>query len=364
MRRVMGLVVVSLATAAPVASAHPAPFSYLDVRLEAGPGGTSPRVEGRVVVHVYDLAHDLHVDMARLADAAFVAARRDAIVALLESRSAIILDGRSLTRQWDVPESLPERRSVAVRFTSEGGGGAALLTVRARLFPYDPTHQTFVNIYEGRTLRLQAILDGRTVEREYFTGTRQGRLALIARFARSGIHHILIGPDHLLFLVGLLLLGGSLRKLTQIVTAFTLAHSATLSLAALAVVSPPARIVEPAIALSIIYVGADNLLIGRGRDFRVWIAFAFGLVHGFAFAGVLGEMGLPRSAIGWSLMSFNVGVEIGQLLVVIPVAAAVGALHRYSETVGRRFAFAGSIVVMIAGGFWFVQRVFLGGGVS
>ena len=130
------------------------------------------------------------------------------------------------------------------------------------------------------------------------------------------MHHILIGPDHLLFLVGLLLLGGSLRQLALVVTAFTLAHSLTLTLAVLGLLSPPARIVEPAIALSIVYVGVDNLLVKSGRDMRPWIALVFGLVHGLGFASVLREMELPRRALGWSLFSFNLGVEIGQLLVV------------------------------------------------
>ena len=140
----------------------------------------------------------------------------------------------------------------------------------------------------------------------------------------AGVHHILIGPDHLIFLVGLLLLGGTLRQLALVVTAFTLAHGMTLSLAALNIVSPPTRIVEPAIALSIVYVGADNLMIRGGRDVRVWIAFAFGLIHGFGFASVLREMDLPPTALGWSLFSFNVGVEIGQLLVVVAGGVRAG----------------------------------------
>src|SRR5258707_13096913 len=183
------------------------------------------------------------------------------------------------------------------------------------MFPYDPKHQTFLNLYERGALQAQAILDRDHAAFEYFAGTRQGALAVAGRFLPAGVHHILIGPDHLLFLVGLLLLGGSLRQLAVVVTAFTLAHSLTLSLAALNIVSPPARIIEPAIALSIVYVGADNLLVRNGRDVRAWIAFVFGFIHGFGFASVLRELDLPRRALGWSLFSFNVGVEIGQLLV-------------------------------------------------
>ena len=179
------------------------------------------------------------------------------------------------------------------------------------------------------------------------------------------MHHILIGPDHLLFLVGLLLLGGTIRQLLLVVTAFTIAHSITLSLAALRMVIPPANAIEPAIALSVVYVGADNLLVSAGgRDTRAWIAFAFGLIHGFGFANVLREMDLPSRALGWTLFGFNIGVEIGQLVVVVLVASLFAWIRSRSEAAGRRLVFAGSVIVMLAGAFWFVQRVFFSGGTA
>ena len=112
------------------------------------------------------------------------------------------------------------------------------------------------------------------------------------------------------------------------------------------------------------YVGADNLMVRGGRDVRGWIAFAFGFIHGFGFANVLREMDLPARALGWSLFSFNLGVEIGQLLVVVAVASALALLRRRSEAAGQRLAFAGSIVVIAAGTFWFIQRVFFPGGMA
>jgi hypothetical protein len=146
--------------------------------------------------------------------------------------------------------------------------------------------------------------------------------------------------------------------LVRIVTAFTIGHSITLSLAALNLVTPPPSIIEPAIALSIVFVGADNLVRGDGRDLRAWAALTFGLVHGFGFANVLREFGLPREALGWSLFSFNFGVEIGQLVVVLVVASALAAIRRRSDVIGARVAVAGSVVVICAGTYWFVQRVF------
>jgi hypothetical protein len=121
---------------------------------------------------------------------------------------------------------------------------------------------------------------------------------------------------------------------------------------------------ETLAALSIVYVGADNILAKGGRDVRGWIAFTFGFIHGFGFASVLREMDLPRRALGWSLFSFNIGVEIGQLLVVVLVATAFTMLRAKSEWSRRHLAFAGSIVVIAAGAYWFVQRVFFPGGLS
>jgi hydrogenase/urease accessory protein HupE len=352
----LGWVVALLAVAAP-ASAHPVPFSYLDLRIQPG------TIEGTLVVHGFDVAHDLKIDSAeRLLDPAVLSRVGAAIVRLLAPRLEVTAGGRVLTVAWSGPEVLLDRQSLALHLRFPLDRAPGTLVVSASLFPYYPTHQTFVNIYEGDVLT-QAILDRRKARCEYFAGTRQGALAVVRKFVPAGIHHILIGPDHLLFLVGLLLLGGTIRQLTFVVTAFTLAHSLTLSLAALDIVSPSARIIEPAIALSIVYVGADNLLVRDGRDVRAWIAFAFGFVHGFGFANVLREMDLPPRALGWSLFSFNVGVEVGQLLVVIVVASAFAALRARSESAGHRLVVAGSLVVVAAGAFWFVQRVFFPGGI-
>jgi hypothetical protein len=156
----------------------------------------------------------------------------------------------------------------------------------------------------------------------------------------------------------LLLLGGSVLRLLGIVSAFTVGHSLTLSLAALNLVTPPARVVEPAIALSIVYVGADNLLSTRGaRDGRAWIALFFGLVHGFGFASVLREIGLPPRALGISLFSFNLGVEIGQAVIVILVASLLSFVRSRSPVRARQLVSVGSVIVMLAGTYWFVQRV-------
>jgi hypothetical protein len=336
------------------ASAHPVPFSYLDLRVR--PDG----VEAMLVTHVFDAAHDLNVSPPeRLLDPVVASQQSAAFVALMNERLKLSVDDRVLAPQWSQVEPLPARQSVRLhaRFRTEGPPGS--VAVAAILFPYDPVHQTFLNVYEGDQLT-QAIIDRNRSRFDYFSGTSRGVLAVVKTFVPAGVEHILIAPEHLLFLLGLLLLGGTFRQLAYVVTAFTVGHSVTLSLAALNIVSPPERLIEPAIALSIIYVGADNLLVRGGRDLRMWIAFTFGFVHGFAFAGVLRGMGLTPAALGWALVSFTVGVQIGQLLVVAVMVRAFSAM-RSREAARRRFVFTGSIVVVAAGTFWFVQRVFFPG---
>jgi len=357
----LGVLAIVLIGGAP-AFAHPVPFSYLDLRMEDGrPAG----IDAVLVVHVFDLAHDLNIDPPeRLLAVSAAADRASAIVALLQPRLQVEADGRLLTPAWSAPDVLADRQSLRFHVRYSLGAPPGSIAVSTVMFPYDTRHQTFLNIYEHGALATQAMLDRGRTRFEYFSGTRQGAFAVIRKFVPAGIHHILIGPDHLLFLIGLLLLGGSIRQLALVVTAFTVAHSLTLSLAALNLVSPPARIIEPAIALSIVYVGADNLLVRGGRDVRAWIALTFGFIHGFGFASVLREMDLPGGALGWSLFSFNLGVEIGQLMVVVPVAFAFSLLRSRSEAAGRRLAFAGSLVVVAAGAFWFIQRVFFPGGIS
>ena len=345
---------------ATAASAHPVPFSYLDVRVRPA------TLDVTLVVHVFDAGHDLQVSPAeRLLDPATLRGYATALQAMLAPRLTVAADGHTLSPDWQGIEPIAERQSLRLRITyalpPDTAPGTVL--VSTRLFPYDPQHQTFLNVYEGEALT-QAILDGRHDSFQYFAGTRQGTFAVIAKMLPAGIHHILIGPDHILFLIGLLLTGGSLRQLALIVTAFTIAHSLTLSLAALNIVSPPERLIEPAIALSIIYVGADNLLRDGGRDMRMWIAFGFGFIHGFGFANVLREMELPQRALAWSLLSFNLGVEVGQLLIVGVVASALAWVRLRSASIARQVAYVGSIVVIVAGACWFVQRVFFPGGHS
>jgi HupE/UreJ protein len=358
MRRVLGvlgvltvLMVLAVLAIPRVAEAHPAPFSYVDLRFDRGASGW--RLDGTIVVHAFDAAHDLDADPALSS----ILRRAPALRDMLGRRMDVDVDGRATPLQWGAVDAQAENDSIRLRMSAALPSAPGVVTVRALLFPYDPNHQTFLNVYENGELRWQGIVDVNHPSVDYVAGTTRGTFAIARRFIAAGIRHIWIGPDHLLFLAGLLLLGGSVRRLMMIVTAFTLAHSVTLSIAVLGLFAPPPRLVEPLIALSIVYVGADNLLVKDGRDVRAWIAFAFGLVHGFGFASVLRETGLPARALGRSLLSFNIGVELGQLAFVVVAASLFALLRSRSDVAARRLAFAGSVVVVVAGMFWFVQRV-------
>ena len=176
------------------------------------------------------------------------------------------------------------------------------------------------------------------------------------RFTVLGIEHIATGYDHLLFLIALLIVSARFLHLVKVVTAFTLAHSITLSLAWFEIVDLPSRLVESLIALTIAYVAAENLF-GRGFNRRWMLAFGFGLVHGLGFYAVLRELDLGGGGAITPLFSFNLGVEIGQLAVVavfFPLLAWAFSRAWY----GRAMQTA-SLAIFAVAGFWFVQRTFL-----
>lgn len=172
---------------------------------------------------------------------------------------------------------------------------------------------------------------------------------------KLGVEHILTGFDHLVFLFGLILVGGQLRSLVGVISAFTLAHSLTLALATLSVFAPSPRLVEPAIALSIAYVGVENLFVTDASK-RWRVTFPFGLIHGFGFAGTLREIALPRGQVPVALVSFNVGVELGQLA-VLSLALPLALAARHAPWFGDRGVKVLSAAIAAGGFALFVARL-------
>jgi hypothetical protein len=193
------------------------------------------------------------------------------------------------------------------------------------------------------------------------SGDGSSMLEVVGRFVEAGIDHIFLGYDHIAFLLAVILWGQSLWSLVKVVTAFTVAHSLTLSLAALDIVRIPSSVVEPLIAATIVFVAAENFFV---RDIRRrWRAtFVLGLVHGFGFAGALREYGLPDGTLVPALAGFNMGVEIGQVAIV----ALIFPLLLWSDRIGghnaiatgRRPAlvYACSAVILAFGLYWLIER--------
>jgi hydrogenase/urease accessory protein HupE len=202
------------------------------------------------------------------------------------------------------------------------------------------------------------------------TGSR-GFIAVARSYALLGIEHILFGVDHLLFVLGLLILVKGWRRLVGTITAFTVAHSITLAAATLGFVHVPGKPVEATIALSIVFVACEIVRSRQGRSglTEMWpwiIAFSFGLLHGFGFAGALREVGLPQNAIPIALLFFNVGVELGQLLfisfVMAVIAVTVYVAKRFTQSkVALQSAFAwcenvSAYAIGAIAAFWLIER--------
>jgi hydrogenase/urease accessory protein HupE len=179
-------------------------------------------------------------------------------------------------------------------------------------------------------------------------------------FLSLGVKHILTGYDHLLFLFGLLVVARGFFSALNIITSFTIAHSITLAVATLHVVQIPSRIVEPLIAASIVFVGVENLLRGEIPKSRRLVAFGFGLIHGFGFASALREAGIGSGAGGivLPLFSFNLGVELGQVMVAAAALPIIWKLREKPMFIAR-WAPACSTAVVLLGSFWLVERVYM-----
>lgn len=285
----------------------------------------------------------------------------------LRQRLHLRLDGKPF-----VPESSNLMRDsfngIAI-WQGKRSGAAATVQIDAPLFTDQKTGGTVVTLFKGGLAVGEALVNAdhptasidtaATGSADYDKATPRSSAAMVvARFVREGVLHILLGPDHILFILGLLLLGGGLKQLLKVVTAFTLAHSVTLTLAATGTFILPSRLVEPLIALSIVAVAAENLRPhDKAQDWRPWLAFGFGLIHGFGFAGVLAEVSLPRETLGWALAAFNIGVEMGQAAIVLIAAPTLALLAQWRPRFGQRLVFNGSLAVAAMGAFWFVQRI-------
>jgi len=220
-------------------------------------------------------------------------------------------------------------------------------------------HRQFLTVYDqaGRKLS-EKLLDAHNNQFESgldSPSSPNDRPNAFGQFFWLGVEHILSGFDHLAFLFALLIVGSTLREAAKIITSFTVAHSITLAIATFNLVNLPSGIVEPLIALSIIYVGVENLF--RREVKKRWLlTFGFGLVHGFGFASVLREMGIgAQGSAAIPLLSFNLGVEAGQIAIAAFILPLIWKLKSH-QTFALRFAPICSLLISVAGGYWLIER--------
>ncbi len=356
------------------AFAHKPSDSYLTMRAAEG----SELVNIRWDIALRDLDYVLELDRDGNGELTWgeVRKRTDDITRYASSRLQLTSGGAACQWQPAAPMMLDKHSD----------GTYAVLTLAAKcanlsknlnakyslLFDVDPSHRGLVQWIGPGSTTSQALVFGTESAEQQLALKPQGVWETLRQYVVEGVWHIWIGFDHILFLLSLLLpavlvrrgnewqpapsLKRSLLEVLKVVTAFTLAHSITLSLAALQMISLPSRIVESIIAASVVFAALNNL---RGTiESKRWVmAFVFGLIHGFGFASVLADLGLPQDALVLALVGFNVGVELGQMAIVIafvPIAFWLRGTRFYRKGV---LTF-GSIAVAIIASWWFIQRAF------
>ena len=342
---ILALLVVQSAGAAAVA--HPANVAYARVTVE----DSAVTIALSLNLFELDLVLSLDRDLDGRVDAAELEARRGDIMDYLHRTVGVSAAGRALAADvvaFERGRSADGRAVLETTLRFHGGGRVRDVVLRCEpLTELGADHTTLARIDVGGAGREFVFRAGVT-----FRGAPDlGTTAL--EFLKLGIVHIFIGYDHIAFLIALLLTGASVAAVVKIVTAFTVAHSITLSLAALDVVTLPPTLVEAGIALSIVYVAAENLFTTR-RAARWIVSFVFGLVHGFGFASVLTELGLPSSALVTSLVTFNVGVELAQVAIVVATLPLLSTLTR--TPLHAPLTRAASALILTLGLVWLYQR--------
>jgi hypothetical protein len=370
----------ALCLVSPAAWAHKPSDSYLTLRVDAS--GSALTGQWDIALRDLDVALGLDADGDGQITWGEVRARHADIASLALARLQVQADGQACTvaaGAQQVDEHTDGAYTVIPLVLRCAKPVKDSLTVGYSLFAdLDPQHRGLLNLATPGGTRT-AVLGPQAPTQTFTVGAaaEAGPLAQFITYVREGVWHIWIGFDHILFLLSLLLpavgswvktAGHRLRwqpvqrlreaawEVLRIVTAFTVAHSITLSLATLGLVSLPSRLVESVIAASVVLAALNNVWpLFQGRRWSV--AFVFGLIHGFGFASVLVDLGLPQDALALALVGFNVGVELGQLAIVVAFLPLALVL-RNSTFYRRAVLVAGSLLIAAIASAWFLERAF------
>jgi HupE / UreJ protein len=357
--------------------AHKPSDSYLTVRATAGQNDLAIRWD----IALRDLDYVLTLDRDGNGELTWgeVRPREADITRLATSRLALAASGQACPLQSSGPMMLDTHSDgnyAVLQLTARchllDADKSVLTATYSMLFDVDPSHRGLVQWIGPGSASPQALVFGTESATQTLTLKAAGRWQTFKQYLVDGVWHIWVGYDHILFLLSLLLpavllrrnqqwdpaptLGGSFKEVLKVVTAFTLAHSITLSLAAMGIISLPSRLVESVIAASVVLAALNNLR-GTIEGKRWLMAFVFGLIHGFGFASVLADLGLPSQALALALVGFNAGVEVGQLCIVavfLPVAYSLRKTRFYRVGVLT----GGSLIVAALASWWLAQRMF------
>lgn len=345
--------------------AHDPGLSNVDLKLE------SNRLAALLVYNYLDIEGAVQVDKdlnrvitpeeVNAAKAQLEDLARNAIIVNMDG--TIVAPSEVLVRIAKAPEDGRDTAYFSLVYSS--APSSSLLIQSNIMEKLSRGHREYLKLTNaaGNTIA-ERLLDANNPTAEVTAGELSaalGRWHTFKQFLILGIEHILLGFDHLCFLLALLLVATTLGSVIKIVTSFTIAHSITLALAAFDKVTLSPSIVEPMIAVSIVYVGLENIWRhGKDLEGRWLLTFAFGLIHGFGFAGVLKELniGAGGSGIAVPLVSFNVGVELGQLAVAALLWPLLQWLRSRPELT-KKLVPVGSLLVAVAGGYWLIERTLL-----
>ena len=371
MRTLRALLAIVLLALAGSAHAHKPSDSYLSVTVTGG------QVSGRwdIALRDLDFAIGLDADGDGKITWGELRARHADVAAYASARLGVQADGRACA--LNVGEQLVDDHTDGAYTVLPLALACPVTTPRTLTLGYrlfadlDPQHRGLLKLTINGATRT-AILGPQAPTQSFELAAPASGWQQLLDYSREGVWHIWIGYDHILFLLSLLLpavglwksrrwtpverFGTAFYDVLRIVTAFTLAHSITLSLAALGLVSLPSRWVESAIAASVVLAALNNVWpVFHGR--RWMVAFAFGLIHGFGFASVLADLGLPQGALALALLGFNLGVEVGQLAIVA-VFLPTAYLLRRSAFYRRVVLLGGSLVIAALALVWLAERAF------
>ena len=309
-----------------------------------------------------DVAQADDYDALRALDPAALEERLNAFAAQMLGEISLSVDGEAVPLQitdLNIPEvgdtELPRQSQMTL-------SAAAPSTASEMQVSWPKGYGTLILRQMGPENPYTGYISGgqSTPKIEIDGGEARGFFSVFAEYIPVGFDHILPkGLDHILFVLGLFFFSTALRPLLVQVTSFTLAHTVTLALGALGIVTVPGSIVEPIIAASIVYVAIENVFVREMKPWRPVVIFVFGLLHGLGFASVLGEFGLPANQFVAALVGFNVGVEFGQLTVIAIAFLLVGFWFRNKDWYRARIAIPASLLIAAVGAYWFVERVFL-----